>query len=152
VGGTYCHNADVGITCAADVTTAQQFKNASYLTPVTHASHTRDVTLFSSHLNPIFDLAQVDPKLVMDLLPSIAILDTTWVNKVVPALTFIPADYLVSVVKAIAPYLEKINPDQLVALIPAISKISVSTWEKLIELLNKLTTAQVGLAHRPYLV
>jgi hypothetical protein len=47
------------------------------------------------------------------------------------------------VVKAIAPYLEKINPDQLVALIPAISKISVSTWEKLIELLNKLTTAQV---------
>jgi hypothetical protein len=79
----------------------------------------------------------------MDLLPSIAILDTTWVNKVVPALTFIPADYLVSVVKAIAPYLEKINPDQLVALIPAISKISVSTWEKLIELLNKLTTAQV---------
>lgn len=86
------------------------------------------------------------PKLVEDLLPSIAILDTNWLNKVIPALQYFSPDYLVSVVKAIAPSLEKINPDQLVALIPAFSKISVSTWEKLIELLNKLTVAQVGAA------
>ncbi|KAF6266726.1 hypothetical protein COO60DRAFT_1473211 [Scenedesmus sp. NREL 46B-D3] len=88
-------------------------------------------------------LGQVNPQLVMDLLPSIAILDTDWVNKVVPALTYFSPDYLVAVVRAIAPALERINPDQLVALIPAFSTISVSTWEKLIELLNKLTTAQL---------
>jgi hypothetical protein len=86
---------------------------------------------------------QVNPQLVMDLLPSIAILDPVWVNKVMPALSYLSPDYLVAVVKAIAPSLQKINPDQLVALVPAVSKISVSTWEKMIELLNKLTAAQV---------
>lgn len=88
-------------------------------------------------------LGKIDPKLVDALLPSISVLDPTWVNKVVPALNFVDPDYLVAVVKAIAPELVKISPDQLVALLPAVGSISVETWQKLIELLNKLTPAQL---------
>lgn len=89
-------------------------------------------------------LLQLNPQTVLRLVPSINILDTNWVNKVVPALNNIDPDYLVAVIEAIAPRLPTINPDQIVALLPAIGTISVSTWQKLIELLNKLTPAQVG--------
>lgn len=87
---------------------------------------------------------QIDPKLVEALLPSIATLDPVWVNKVVPAVVrAFDADYLVRLVRAIAPVLSKVNPDLLVALLPLVNTISLETWQKLIELLNKLTIAQV---------
>lgn len=88
---------------------------------------------------------QIDPKLVEALLPSIAVLDPTWVNKVVPAVVrAFDADYLVRLVRTIAPGLSKVNPDLLVALLPMVNTISLETWQKLIELLNKITIQQVG--------
>lgn len=93
-------------------------------------------------------LAQVDPKTIEGMLPAIASLNADWVNKVAPALTVLNPTYLVEVVTAIAPGLQQINPDQLVALLPAVGTISVSTWQKLIELLNKLTAEQVRTATR----
>lgn len=88
---------------------------------------------------------QIDPKLVEALLPSIAVLDPVWVNKVVPAVVrAFDADYLVRLVRAIAPGLSKVNPDLIVALLPMVNTISLETWQKLIELLNKITIKQVG--------
>jgi hypothetical protein len=89
---------------------------------------------------------QVDPKFVEALLPGIVQLDPVWLNKVVPAVIgAFPANNIVRLVNAIAPALNKVNPDLLVALLPLVNTVSVETWTKLIELLNMFTIPQVCL-------
>ncbi|KAF8072902.1 hypothetical protein HT031_000562 [Scenedesmus sp. PABB004] len=87
--------------------------------------------------------SKLNATMVKGLVPAINSLDPAWVNKVVPALAAFDPDYLVKLANAIAPPLQKINPDLIVSVLPAMTTISTSTWEKLIELLNKLTAAQL---------
>lgn len=86
---------------------------------------------------------QVDPTMIADLLPSLMSLDVDWLGTVLPALNQIDPNYLVAVVKAVAPHLVELSPDTIVQLIPALSSLGVGTWENMIELLNNITPAQV---------
>lgn len=87
---------------------------------------------------------QIDPEFLAALVPGIVQLDPVWINKVVPAvLKAFDADYIIRLVNAIAPTLSQVNPDLIVALLPAINTISLETWQLLIEILNAFTVPMV---------
>lgn len=88
-------------------------------------------------------LGTVDPRVVDALLPSIAILDPEWINKVVPAMAAVDPNYLVAVVTAIAPVITKVDPNSVVALLPALNGLSVDSWRLTIDLMSRITPAQV---------